>query len=208
MPPKDSKKREAEPQTQTQPPTEGLRRSTRGGGHPPPAPRPSKPASSSAGEPKSKKAKTATATTEKQTEGHSEGAPNEETVPDQPTAPTADGIVEGIGSEENGVAIPEENKEIAKEVEENKDKDRASDKPKSSSNGSGKKRIEVGENLPEGLVLKNDKDEEVTISDLTKDRGAIFFVYPRVSGEDSRGARMLQGHGRPRDPSPPSTVTV
>lgn len=165
MPPKDSKKRDAE----DAPATENLRRSTRGGGHAAPPPKASKPASSAS---KAKKAKTDASAPAAENKDEEEQASKDADAAAPPaTAAAANGAKDDANGA--GVAVPEQNKEIAAEVE--------SKKKPSSSSSSASKRIEVGETLPEGLVLKNEKDEEVTISDLTKDKGAVFFVYPKAN---------------------------
>lgn len=123
-----------------QQPASELRRSTRGGGHKAPEPK-AKPASSSnkskaAPASKSKKAKTdaaaeagegkATTAEEKNGNGKEAGESDKK----------ADGIVADAekDAKKEGVELPEENKEAAKEK--------------------AGKRIEVGETLPEGITLK------------------------------------------------------
>ena len=185
MPPKgSSKKRDAE----EAPPANGsddkkapaaageLRRSTRGGGHP--APEPKAAAAPSAAKPRAtKKAKTADAADEageKAADANANGnGKEEEAAPAGPTEPTKDGVAEGIPTEEKGVTVPEENKEIARAAEAEAT---SGDKEASKS----KKRLEVGESLPEGLILKNENDEDVSIADIVKEKGAVFFVYPKV----------------------------
>lgn len=186
MPPKgSSKKRDAE----EAPPANGsddkkapaaageLRRSTRGGGHP--APEPKAAAAPSAAKPRAtKKAKTADAADEageKAADANANGnGKEEEAAPAGPTEPTKDGVAEGIPTEEKGVTVPEENKEIAKAAEAEAT---SGDKEASKS----KKRLEVGESLPEGLILKNENDEDVSIADIVKEKGAVFFVYPKAN---------------------------
>ena len=171
MPPKGSKRSapkevEAEvDETETETGSDSLRRSTRGGGHKAPDSKPAKQRTTSG-----KKSKTAASAEEG--DGNDSAAPAamengkvESSAAVHPTEPTADGVAEGVPTEEKGVSVPEPNIEAAKTTE--------------SKSKSGK--IEIGEILPEGLVLKNEEDQDVTIADLTREKGAVFFVYPKVS---------------------------
>lgn len=159
MPPKGSTKKRADlPTDNAAASTEesngnSLRRSTRGGGHAAPE---SKPAASKPKSASNKKAKV---------DKTDDAAPAEEKPAEDGSATDA---ANGDSKQEGGgeAAIEKENKEVAEEHKESK-------------SGSSK-RLEVGETLPAGLVLKNEKDEEVKVEELTKDKGAIFFVYPKV----------------------------
>lgn len=143
---------------------EQLRRSSRGGGHKAPSP----PASKKAAAPKSKsngnkKAKTAAADeTATDKDGKDDSSANAPTEPgaNGDKLEAADKTAEKVGDKdaETGVAVPAENKEAAKQT----------------------KRIEVGESVPGGIILKNEKDEDVSIDDITKEKGVVFFVYPKV----------------------------
>ncbi|CAD6571582.1 MAG: hypothetical protein CYPHOPRED_004487 [Cyphobasidiales sp. Tagirdzhanova-0007] len=170
MPPKGSKRaapKEAAMEVEEEG-SDSLRRSTRGGGHKAPEAKTAKLRSVS-----SKKAKTAAVDGKAEEggaagdvgSGSASGTGNGNGVAAPPTAPTADGVAEGVPTEEKGVPVPENNIDAAKETE--------------SKTKSGK--IEVGEILPAGIVLKNEQDEDVTIADLTKEKGAVFFVYPKAN---------------------------
>lgn len=78
---------------------------------------------------------------------------------------TAPAEEEPAAGEDTNVAVPEENKEIAAAA--------------AQQNGKSK-RLEVGETLPAGLVLKNEMDQDVKVEELTREKGAVFFVYPKV----------------------------
>lgn len=190
MPPKgSSKKRDAEEAPAANGGTDDkkapaaaageLRRSTRGGGHP--APEPKAAAAPSAAKPRAtKKAKTADVAEEAgekpaDANGNGNGKEEEATAPAGPTEPTKDGVAEGIPTEEKGVIVPEENKEIAKAAEAEAAAGGDEDASKA------KKRLEVGESLPEGLILKNENDQDVSIADIVKEKGAVFFVYPKAN---------------------------
>ncbi|KAL7009321.1 thioredoxin peroxidase dot5 [Cystobasidiomycetes sp. EMM_F5] len=144
---------------------EQLRRSSRGGGHKAPSP----PASKKAAAPKSKsngnkKAKTAAADeTATDKDGKDDSSANAPTEPgaNGDKLEAADKTAEKVGDKdaETGVAVPAENKEAAKQT----------------------KRIEVGESVPGGIILKNEKDEDVSIDDITKEKGVVFFVYPKAN---------------------------
>ena len=174
-----------------------LRRSTRGGGHP--APEPKAAAAPSAAKPRAtKKAKTAEATEEageKPADANGNGKEEEATAPAGPTEPTKDGVAEGIPTEEKGVTVPEENKEIAKAAE----AEAATGGDKDASKAA--KRLEVGESLPEGLILKNENDEDVSIADIVKEKGAVFFVYPKVRVHESARGQHLDKLSSPHETS-------
>jgi len=169
MPPKGSKRAapaEAKAQEESSSTNNGeLRRSARGGGHKAPEPKVVKP--------RAKKAKTAeTADNGDEDKAALQATAGEETAapakidadaPPQTTDAAEADKAEGAAK----VDVPEENKDAEKEVSENK----------KSSGG----KIQVGDILPEGLILKNEADEDVTISELTKEKGAVFFIYPKVS---------------------------
>lgn len=133
MPPKKRSAEENTDGTAAQP--NELRRSTRGGGHPAPAPeqpKAKKPASSNG---KSKKAKTTDDNGDDKTAATSKGAENGAKV-DAESNGKADTIVQEAekDAKKEGVEVPEENKEVANEK--------------------AGKRIEVGEQIPENIVLK------------------------------------------------------
>ena len=172
--------------------SDSLRRSTRGGGHKAPEAKTAKLRSVS-----SKKAKTAAVDGKAEEggaagdvgSGSASGTGNGNGVAAPPTAPTADGVAEGVPTEEKGVPVPENNIDAAKETE--------------SKTKSGK--IEVGEILPAGIVLKNEQDEDVTIADLTKEKGAVFFVYPKVRMRSFQSymSKMHHVYYHPRRPIRP-----
>ncbi|KAK9900207.1 AhpC-TSA-domain-containing protein [Cystobasidium minutum MCA 4210] len=162
-------KRNADDETTSERPASELRRSTRGGGHKAPEPKPaSTKATKAAAAPssKSKKAKTEEAKKEDEKNAQEDGADGKEEATANGSSSAdkkADEIVADAekDAKKEGVQVPEENKDAAKEK--------------------AGKRIEVGETLPEGITLKNEKDEDVNISDLTKEKGAVFFVYPKAN---------------------------
>lgn len=43
------------------------------------------------------------------------------------------------------------------------------------------KPIEIGDSLPAGLVLKNEKDEDFDVSSVTADKGVIIFLVPKAN---------------------------
>lgn len=170
MPPKGSKRAApaaAAEDTEAAPAAENgsdsansLRRSTRrGGGHAAAEPAAtSKPKSSGSS---NKKAKTSDHEPAKSNgEGEGEAAPQPQQQQDG-----GDGHGEANSS---SVTVPEENKQLA-----------AAEKQ---ANGKSK-RLEVGEKLPQGLILKNEEDREVKVEELTAEKGAVFFVYPKVKGQ-------------------------
>lgn len=155
--------------------TSELRRSTRGGGHKAPEPKPVKPRSASGSGPNKKAKKDAddakvveaTAGEDTKDAGEQDAPPSVDAKAEAEKHTDAAGEATASKEATNGAStddVPQETKEAEKEV------------TKSSSSG----RIEVGQQIPEGLVLKNEADEDVTISELTKDKGAVFFVYPKV----------------------------
>ncbi|CAH7666198.1 thioredoxin-like protein [Phakopsora pachyrhizi] len=43
------------------------------------------------------------------------------------------------------------------------------------------KSLKVGDSLSEKIVLKNQEDKEVEVLELLKDKGAVFFLYPKAN---------------------------
>ena len=169
MPPK---KRNAEPEAGGETAdtkssgTNELRRSTRGGGHAAPEAAQSKPRSAS-----NKKAKT-TAPKSTSNGADKDSADADAARKDDSTTENAAGVTDekleaadkaaettGDKDEATGVEVPQENKDAAKST----------------------KRIEIGDSLPEGITLKDEQDKDVSISEIIKEKGAVFFVYPKVT---------------------------
>lgn len=168
-----------------------LRRSTRGGGHPAAAEKPAPKSKNSSSNSSNKKAKTTDSVDQNDDvkEGQPENGAGAAEV-------TADGKEAAEGAQDGGESsIAQENKEIA-------------DNTAVASKKGQQRRLEVGESLPAGLVLKNENDEEVKVEELTREKGAVFFVYPKVRADvlllrslESQSFTLLRTHTRSRTPS-------
>lgn len=110
--------------------------------------------------------------------GHKAPEPKPVPKPRSASSGTKKAKKDATADDKNGTPASATEAGVASAVSESADKAAG----EGTADGEGQaKRIEVGQTLPTGIVLKNDKDEDVSIDEISREKGAVFFVYPKAN---------------------------